>query len=141
APAYSEMAACYCLLGDYGWLPAPDASAKAKYAVQKALRSDPNSAEAHATLGLILSTYDPNWDQAGKEFREAIRLNPYYAEARHWYAWYLAVLGRSDEAIKSIELAAKLDPLSHIMETNKGKILYYAGQNDKAIRCLNEVVH
>jgi Tfp pilus assembly protein PilF len=132
-PAYTGQAACYTLLGDYGWLSAQDASAKAKAAAQTALRLDPSSAEAHAALGLILSTFDREWAEAGRELREAMRLDPGYAEARHWYAWYLAQLGRFDEARQFMTIASVEDPNSYIIETNQGKILYYAGRFDEAI--------
>ena len=44
---------------------------------------------------------------AEKEYLRAIQLNPNNATARHWYALYLAELGRFDEALAEIDVARK----------------------------------
>src|SRR5216117_2944681 len=47
----------------------------------KALQLDPRSAEAHAALGYARH-YDWQWNEAEKEFRRAVELNPSYALVR-----------------------------------------------------------
>jgi hypothetical protein len=44
--------------------------------------------------------------------RKAIELKPGYASAHHWYAYYLAELGQLDHALREIDQAQELNPLS-----------------------------
>ena len=74
------------------------------------------------------------------EFRRAIELNPNYATAHHWYAEYLMWLGRLDEALQESARARQLDPLSLIIAADRGAILYYSRQYDRAIEQLKEVL-
>jgi Tfp pilus assembly protein PilF len=99
---------------------------KAKGAAQEALRLDPNLAEAHTAMALILQNRDWEWETAEKEFQKAIALNPNYTTAHHWYAEHLAYRGRFDEAFAEMETARRDDPLSLIIATDRGVLLYYA---------------
>jgi Tfp pilus assembly protein PilF len=72
------------------------------------------------------------WESAGREFRRAIELNPNYATARHWHAYYLMMSGRADEALAEIARALELDPLSLPINTDFGELLYFARHYDRA---------
>jgi tetratricopeptide (TPR) repeat protein len=74
-----------------------------------------------------------DWLNAEKEFKRAITLNPNYTAARQEYAEYLTCLGRFDEALKEIEQAQKLDPLSLMFNAIEALILYFARDYDQAI--------
>jgi tetratricopeptide (TPR) repeat protein len=99
----------------------------------RALELDKNLAEAHASLGLVLFEYEWDHEAALKEYETAIELNPNYATAHHWYAVSLALMGRSEEAIREIEQAQRLDPLSVKISANVALILYEGRQYDQAI--------
>ena len=91
-------------------------------------------AEAHASLAIAIALYDWDWLNAEREFRRAIELKPTYATARHWYAFvYLTAFGRLDQAIAEEIQAQQLEPLSLIINTNLGTLLYLARQYDEAI--------
>jgi len=94
---------------------------------------DSTLAEAHASLASIRNDYDWDWSGAEREFKRAIELNPSYATAHHWYAYYLSAMGRHDEAIAEAKRALELDPLSIIIGRALGLIFYHAHQNNKAI--------
>ncbi len=132
--AYAGLADSFNLLGDYGWRQPLAAFPEAETAAQKALEQDPNCAEAHAALAFTLFEFDLNWCESEQEFLTAIRLKPEYPSAHHWYAWYFIQLGRSTAATTQMNLALKYDPLSSILKTNLGKIDYYAGRYDDAIK-------
>ena len=83
---------------------------------------------------------DWNLLAAQKEFEVAIRLNPNYATAHHWYALDLAAMGRFPEALYEIHLAQKLDPLSLIIGTNVGWIEYLARDYPAAVHDLHRVL-
>ena len=110
ALAYAGLADCYVLLSDYGGLPPKDAFPRAKAAGLKALEIDDKLAEAYPSLAWVRCFYD--WDFPGAEgdFKRAIELNPNYATAHHWYGWYLALMGRFEEAIAQVKKAQELDP-------------------------------
>ncbi|MGA9354236.1 MAG: winged helix-turn-helix domain-containing protein [Terriglobales bacterium] len=133
ARAYAGLADSYALLGGYGVTPQNESMPKARAAALKALELDSGLAEAHTSLALITENFDFDWAKAEQEYRRAIELNPSYATAHQWYAEYLALLGRFDEALAESERARALDPLSLIIAADKGAILYYARRYDEAI--------
>jgi TolB-like protein/DNA-binding winged helix-turn-helix (wHTH) protein/Tfp pilus assembly protein PilF len=114
-------------------LPSNEAFPKARAAADRALAIDSTLAEAHASVARIKYLYDRDWSGAEKEFQRAIELNRNYANAHHWYALELMVMGRVDEALNQIKLARDLDPLSLIINTNMAFILSSAQQYDQAI--------
>lgn len=116
AAAYAGLADTYSILGS-DVLPARVASAKAHFAANKAIELDPTIAEGHAELGLIAFYYDWDWKQSEQEFRRAIELNPNYATAHQWYGYYLAAMGRFQEALEEATKAQQIDPLSLSINT------------------------
>jgi serine/threonine-protein kinase len=135
ALAHAGLADCYELLGWLAALPPREVLPKAKAAAVRALEIDVSLAEAHASLAAVLSVYDWDWPAAGRAFEKAIRLNPSYATAHHWYAVdYLAPLGRLEEAVASAERARDLEPLSLSINTTLGLILFFARRYDQAVQ-------
>jgi tetratricopeptide (TPR) repeat protein len=133
AQAYAGLADSYILLGYYGAYAPDDVMPKAKAAAVKALELDDSLAEAHNSLAYILYVYEWKWSASEKEFKKAIKLNPKYATAHHWYAFKLAAIGRHADAIAEMKLARELDPLALIINTEVGWAYYFARQYDKAI--------
>jgi TolB-like protein/DNA-binding winged helix-turn-helix (wHTH) protein/Tfp pilus assembly protein PilF len=141
APAYAGLADTYALLGQLNPQMKPhEIMPQARAAALKALQLDERLAEAHTSLALISENYDYDWQTAETEFRRAIELNPNYATAHHWYAEYLMWLGRQDEALQENARARQLDPLSLIIAADRGAILYYSRQYDRAIEQFKEVL-
>jgi TolB-like protein/DNA-binding winged helix-turn-helix (wHTH) protein/Tfp pilus assembly protein PilF len=134
ARAYVGLADSYALVGGYSGRPQPEFMRKAREAARRALELDPDSAEAHTALALVVQNYDWDWQTAEREFRRAIELNPNYATAHHWYAEHLMWRGRFDEALQESERARRLDPLSLIIAADRGAILYYARRYDAAVQ-------
>jgi tetratricopeptide (TPR) repeat protein len=85
---------------------------KAREEAEKAIRLDPNSGEAHTSLGIVKLDYE--WDRAAgqAEFRRALELNPGSSWAHHWFAHSLETQGKLVEALKQMRAALALDPLS-----------------------------
>lgn len=134
ARAYAALADSYALMSSYYVAPPEEITPKARAAALKALQLDNSLAEAHTALALITENYDWDWQTAEKEFRLAIQLDPNYPTAHHWYAEYLMWQGRFDEALAESERARQLDPLSLIIATDHGAILYYSRQYPSAIQ-------
>ncbi len=139
ASAYAGLADAYALLVWQDELPQKELS-RAKAAATKALEIDETLAEAHTSLGFV--KFWDDWDFAGAEleFRRAIELNPDYATAHHWYGEFLGLMGRFDEGFKELTLAQKNDPLSLIINTDLGKLLFLARKPDEAIEQLQRTL-
>jgi len=133
ARAYAGLAESYALMGGYTGLPPKEFMLKARAAARRALELDEQLPEAHTALAVIAQNYDWDWQTAEKEYRRAIQLDPNYATGHHWYAECLALQGRFDKAFSEIGIARKLDPLSLIIATDYGAILYFSRQYDRAI--------
>jgi TolB-like protein/Flp pilus assembly protein TadD len=134
AVAHAGLADAYTLSGEYGLLAPDEAMPQAKDAASRALALDPNLAEAHTSLAIILELYEWQWDKAEEHYRRAIQLNPGYATAHQWYGCdHFAMLGRFDDAMREVDLAMRLDPLSPILIENRGYVLMLARRYDEAL--------
>lgn len=109
-----------------------EAWAKARLAAMKALELAPDLAEAHSCLGAVLAVDDLDWTAAERRFLRAIELNPDSSHPHHWYAMcVLSPLGRDEEAMREIELAVKLEPLS-LNARGSAAWIYYLAENYEA---------
>jgi len=131
ALAYAALADCHNYMAHRD---------EAKHAVLKALDLDETLGEAHASLGFFKFLYDWDFSGAEEEFKRALTLNPSYAEAHHWYAIYLANVGRHEEADQHAKRAIELDPLSLLMNMTRALNYYLAGEYDNAIDELDQVI-
>jgi DNA-binding winged helix-turn-helix (wHTH) protein/tetratricopeptide (TPR) repeat protein len=124
ALAYSGLADSYVLLASYSGEPVRLANSSARSAALSAVHLDPTLAEPHASLAMIYFYADWDAPAAEQEFQRAIALEPNYATAHHWYALDLASMGRLDQSLYEIRKAEELDPLSPMIATNVGWVLY-----------------
>ena len=132
ALAFAGLADAYCWLSHLYAEPKAVLE-KARAAARTALELDETLAEAHVALGLVKLWYDWEWPEVEREFRRAIELNPSYAEAHHWYAFYLTAMKRFDEGRTEVKHALALDPLSLMIQSMAGWCLYFARRYDEAI--------
>jgi serine/threonine protein kinase/tetratricopeptide (TPR) repeat protein len=131
APAYAGLA-------DYYWsnsqMPPLQAMPKAEQYALKALSLDPTLAQAHVSLASVRFYGDWSWEEAEKELKRAIELNPSDAEAHKMYSVYLSAMGRHPEALTEVRRALELDPLSVWTQITEGFAYYFAHQYDAAIQ-------
>jgi len=134
ALAYAGIADCQTLLGDVGVQATPpiEAFLQGQRSAQRALELDDAVPEAHGTLGHI-SMHLFNWSGAEKQLRRALELNPNYAQAGIWYAYFLAFTGRVDDSVAAIINALQLDPLSPPVNRSAGELLFFAGRFGESI--------
>lgn len=140
ALAYAGLADSYALLGSFSVAPRISYGPDARATALSAISLDPNLAEPHASLGMLSFFADWNGLAAEKEFEQAIVLNTNYATAHHWYALDLAAMGRLPQARYEIRQAEALDPLSLIIDTNVGWILYLDRNYNEAIKEYGKVL-
>lgn len=112
AAAYAALAEAHIMLTEMGPVPSNVAMPKARDAAAKALELDETLAEAHASLGLVLQSYDFDFASAEEQFKRAIELNPNSPIPRQGYGALLTELGRQDEAEIQFQKMLEVDPLS-----------------------------
>ncbi len=112
ALAYASLADCYNTLGSWeaGILAPEDAYSKGRAYAERSLQLDPNLAEGHCALGYGFLHFAWDLGAAERSFTEAIRLNPGYGPAIHWYAHVLSVAERFEEALERSHQYLHLDP-------------------------------
>jgi TolB-like protein/Flp pilus assembly protein TadD len=134
AEAFAGLADANGLLGHYGILSPAEVWSKVASNASWAVTLNDNSAEAHSSLANVKATQDWDWLGAEREFQRAIRLDPRYPTAHHWYAMScLAPLGKLDEAVEEIQMAQALDPISSIISRDRAMIYYYQREFDLAL--------
>ena len=140
ALAYAGLADSYYIISLYGWMPRTEGFSKAKRLVYHALEMDKNLAEAHTTLGNILSWSDWNWDEARKEMVLAIGLNPNYSIAYMSYSELLDIIDQTDEAIVQVKHAIGNDPLNSLLHWSSAIFYYNVGKNKESLEeCLKTI--
>lgn len=132
ALALAGLADSYSLLGNYSLLPSKEAYPRAAEYARKALDIDNELAEAHTALAVVMHLFYWDWPKAEEEFKQAIKLNPRYATAHQWYADYLIMRERFDEAYNEVKEAQAHAPWSAIISTNAGWVPFYARRYEEA---------
>lgn len=118
ASAYAGLADSYCWLGFFGVLPPNEVMPKARVAAQRAIMLDDSLSSAHTALGYEKALYEFDWPIAEQEFKRAIQLNSQDADAHFGYGiCYLSPQGHPQQAVREMQLARDLDPLSPIENT------------------------
>jgi eukaryotic-like serine/threonine-protein kinase len=120
APAYDGLANAHLNLP---WGSSQDFEIATK-AAERAVALDPNSSDAHCTLGSIRS-----WPGSEEEFRRAIALNPNSAGAHASLGDLLDRTGRLDEGWREQQIAQELDPNHDLLSS----ALDRRGQHDRAM--------
>jgi DNA-binding winged helix-turn-helix (wHTH) protein/tetratricopeptide (TPR) repeat protein len=140
AMAYVGLADSYNLLRTRSGLAPRAASPRIKLVLQKALDLDETLAEAHASMGLYLTTFEWDWRGGEREFLRAIELNPNCVTARYWYALNLRSLGRTAEAMAELRVAQSLDPLSPNVSASVAAVYYAERQYERALASCREAL-
>lgn len=140
ALAYTGLALSYSLLPFYSPSSPRQVIPPAREMVSKALQIDEMLCEAHGALAFIKTWYDWDWQGAEREIHRAIELNPGCDRVHLWYAYYLMLRGRYDEARREMHLALALDPVSVVLNRDLGMVSYFAHDYDRAIETLQRTI-
>ena len=132
ALAYAARGDCYLQLGDLS-LPMAEAITKSRRDSTMALSLDPELAEALTVQAEIKFQFDWDFLQSEKDFQAAIASNSNFAEAHHQYAWYLAIIGKTDESLSEMKLAQQLDPVNPMISIDLCLPYSFSHQWDKCV--------
>ena len=134
ALAYAGLADTYNVIPSYVTsVTSRQALLLGEEASRKAVELDGSLAEAHAARAATL-TLAWKWSGAETEYRRALELSPNNASVHYFYAFiFLVPENRIDEALREMQVALSLDPLSPIMNTNYAATLMIAHRYPEAI--------
>jgi tetratricopeptide (TPR) repeat protein len=140
ALAYSGLADTYLSLP--GWsVQSPDvAYRKAAEAADRALELDNSLPQAHTTLGMLAMIQNWDFTLAEQEFRGGVELGPNESLAHQGLGIFLATRGRLRDALREMEIARDLDPVSLDIAMKLGLIRYYLRQYPEAIAEYKKVI-
>ena len=139
AAAYAHMSGCYIYLGAIGQLSSETAYPKAKELAMKALNFDDTDPISHLSIAMVRMFFDWDWPGAERSFQKALEINPSSCTAHHYYAMYLTARNRHEDALKEIQKAFTLDPLSvPVMDYNASVCMNL--ENFEEAKCLYEKV-
>jgi serine/threonine protein kinase/tetratricopeptide (TPR) repeat protein len=132
APAWSALADCLIFGAIRGLAPPVEAAAEATAAAKKALELDPSLANAHVSMGTILSH---TGDLAGglRALQRAVELSPGLAPAHNLLGRALYSYERHTEALAAMQKSISLDPLSMMIYTGAGDAYYFAREFEKSV--------
>ena len=142
ALAASGLSDTYIMICFHGYMSPDECWSKAIPASQKALKFGPDLAETHNTLAVIALLHDRNLEEAERQFKSALSINPLNLQARVWYALFLLTLTlrRYDEGIEQSKIAIKNDPLSSYAYACYGLVLAGAKKADESVEMANTAV-
>jgi len=137
ALAYTGLADAYNTLASWegGVLSPREGFQKGMSYAEQALRLKPELAEGHAALAYALLHYRWEIPEAERLFSEAIRLNPRYGPAHHWYSHLLVAAGRMEESLAESKIYLSLDPADPFSQLH---LMWYHVMAHNFDRALNE---
>jgi TolB-like protein/Flp pilus assembly protein TadD len=134
AQAYAMVAQCYSTLGSHGQMIPHTAFEIAHQYADKALEIDDSIAEGHIAKAMPNLFYEWKWQEAYEALQKAIELNPSAVEAYDLLGFYYVAMAQKTQAVKILEEAELIDPLSPTIIRSLGNVYIFAERFDDAIR-------
>lgn len=106
--------------------------ARAREHVRAALRLDETLPEALVADGVLRFFHEWDWAAAERSVRQAVLLDASKLENHACYLHCLETVGRVDDALKLVRLAAATHPSSILIHSELGCASYYAGRFDES---------
>jgi TolB-like protein/Flp pilus assembly protein TadD len=130
AAAFAGVADCSSFLYMY-FEASEDNLREAITASRRAVELDPESAEAH-TARALAESLRKNYENADKEFKAAMRLNPQLFDPCYLYARSLFAQGKMEEAVDWFKKASGLNPADYQSLSHVGMGLRALGREEEA---------
>jgi tetratricopeptide (TPR) repeat protein len=140
AAAWSGLADCYLVMASFEYVRPDVVLPRAIAAARKALELDTGSAEAHTSLAAATAFYCWDAEAAYQGFERAIALDPEYASAWHFYGVVLFGRGLHDRALRALERAQSLDPLSPIFGVQVASLHYLRREFRQAASLCDDLI-
>jgi serine/threonine protein kinase/tetratricopeptide (TPR) repeat protein len=140
ALAYAGLSDCYGILRVYGWISVEEGRPQAHAAMTKAMTLAPESWEANFSHAFYWFYFEHSWREAGPHFQKAVAINPRSSLAQAYYAIFLSIPRRAEEAIAHTTLARQLDPLSPLIQGTAAVVFNDLGHFEDAERAARQAL-
>jgi eukaryotic-like serine/threonine-protein kinase len=138
AAAHAELAHAYGLWGFYFAPEQKETLEKGLVAVAKALRLDPDLAEAHFARGYLLWNPASHFahEQAIQEYKRALELTPNLDDVHHQLALVYLHIGLFEKALVEFRKTVAIDPSNRQAQERIGVVQVYQGLYADGIQTL-----
>ncbi len=133
AMAYAWLSNSHLMLATMGYVEPQEGYTKAKELANLAISLDENNTDAIVAMALLELFYYWDWRKAKKYFDRAMKIAPDDPELLHAYSVYWTVIGKPSEAVKVMEKAYMLDPLSPIINSALASSYFHAGRFKESV--------
>jgi len=133
APAFGALSGIWIVRKQLNMVSPEVADPKMKEYLAKAFELDSTDAEVWRWQGSKLANTDFNWKASNRAMEKCLKLNPNFSEARAFYAHYLMIQNRWDEAWEQMNRAVELDPFSPLVQNFRGMMLILQGKYDESL--------
>jgi TolB-like protein/DNA-binding winged helix-turn-helix (wHTH) protein/Tfp pilus assembly protein PilF len=99
---------------------------RARDAALRAVKAEPELAEAQLALGYVMWVFEWDWPAAESAMRRAVALDPGSAMARWMFGHFLSQTGRHAEAAALMRRARELDPLYAMTHAMSSQVAFQA---------------
>ncbi len=140
ALAFAGLADAYILKAGGQDKTGADYYRKAEEYAIKALSLNPDLPQARVSLGMAKYKNSGDFAAAEKHFLRAIELDPDLAAAHHWYAVILSLSGKPADALREIEIAARLEPDSAVIQFSLGDMYRDLNRFDEALAAFDRSI-
>ena len=134
------MAECRLFLATFGYEPVDVVYSSANASLKRALESDPELAEAHWSLSMLLFNTD-DVPGAEAEAKRALELNPSLPEPYWTLSEVAGIKGDPENYVKHIETAHRLDPIRPLWNRELGDVYFQTGRVQEALVHWREAEH
>jgi tetratricopeptide (TPR) repeat protein len=140
AQAYAMIASAYAYLGVTGQAIAEKAFDIVRKYSEKALQLDASIAESHVAKATMHLMHEGDWQAGYRTLQTAIRLNRAATGAYQMLALYHVFTGNIPQAVKVMEEASEMDPLSPQVNHFLSEMYLFADRYDDAIRVADKLL-
>jgi serine/threonine protein kinase len=133
ALAYAGLSLAYSQQSGFGYEFPRVNFEKARVYAARAFALDSTLAEVHNSLGFVALFYEWDFPRAGAEFHKALSINPSYAQAHLFRAWYFTAVDSLPAAVSEARLAVELDPFSSINNLRMVSFLFNERRYEEAL--------
>ena len=139
AQAWGALAEAEQLLPSYTNGDLEAGMARAETAAQRALGIDPDTTPALVAMANVYA-HRLDWARTDATFRRALALAPGDVEGLNQYAQFLFLIGQQEAALRQIDRARQLDPLSAIIGVVRATILMALHRDADAVTEIEPVL-
>ncbi len=113
---------------------------KAREEIEQLREEYPNDVGVHFARG-YLARLDSDYERALRSFERMVRLNPNERVVTSFHrARIFMYQGRYEDALHELDLGAELEADHPLLQTFRGRVLFYRGEIDAAARILEQVL-